>query len=298
MTYSPQRLLDERAVWQAETGLPAVSLGIQHFSPQGGGYHEGNDLLAAAGRLNTDYSKRQSTRDQPGTDGASAIDIGWFDVNIQRYDGTWRRVTLRDYTVWVIAQLNAGAPDVYFVRELIYSLDGVNVKRWDRLGQSTTGDSSHTSHNHRSDFRDDEGADKSAHVKRFWHEMRGGNQLPTVNDWRVEAILKNRPTVAGGDTTGEVNELHNAISLVLANQASDKTRDEAVAAAIANLAGQISQGGGDIDVAAVINAVNMAASDTKTAVLQKLEEDRERARKAAQTEAIIMDNDPTNDPQV
>lgn len=173
MSYIPQSLADERAVWRQETGLSLNSLGILHYSPQGGGYHEGNDLLAQAGRLHTDYSKRESDRDRPGTDAGSAIDIGDFNVEVTRVDGSRRWVNLRDYTRWLLAQLAAGAPDVAFVRELIYSLDGVTVKRWDRLGIRSSGDSSHLTHNHRSDFRDNENADKAAHVRRFWREMRG-----------------------------------------------------------------------------------------------------------------------------
>jgi hypothetical protein len=37
MTYSPKTLLDLRAYLQPITGLAPVALGIQHFSPRGGG---------------------------------------------------------------------------------------------------------------------------------------------------------------------------------------------------------------------------------------------------------------------
>ncbi|WP_037684611.1 hypothetical protein, partial [Streptomyces griseus] len=48
----------------------------------------------------------------------------------------------------------AGAPDTRDIREIIYSPDGQTVKRWDRLGKRSTGDSSHLWHTHFSFFRD------------------------------------------------------------------------------------------------------------------------------------------------
>ncbi|MEK8110074.1 hypothetical protein NKG94_48450 [Micromonospora sp. M12] len=40
------------------------------------------------------------------------------------------------------------------IREIIYSANGTTVKRWDRLGERTSGDSSHRWHTHFSFFRD------------------------------------------------------------------------------------------------------------------------------------------------
>lgn len=179
MTNSPQNLLNVRAIYQRYTGLPAVSLGIQHFTPQGGGYHEGNDLLAAAGRLNTDYSKRETHLDQPGTNDASAIDIGYFDVTLPN----GRRVTLRDHSAWIIAHWD----DAWFIREIIYSPDGHVVKRKDRLGIRTSGDDSHLTHDHVSYFRDyTTNPAIPAFHQRFWDEMSaplggaGGNDMGFV----------------------------------------------------------------------------------------------------------------------
>lgn len=306
MSYIPQRLRDERDVWVRETRLSLVSLGILHYSPQGGGYHEGNDLLAQAGRQNTDYSKRESERDRPGTDAGSAIDIGYFDVNVQKVDGSWRRVTLRDYTRWMLVQLNAGAPDVAFVRELIYSLDGVTVKRWDRLGIRTSGDLSHTTHDHRSDFRDDENANKAAHVERFWREMRGismaGNDFDQAdtNAWRLALRVLTTISMQDNVVAGEPNLLVQKIKamdgkldLLLAEAASDRTRDAALAVAVQALAEQIATGGGSVDVAAIVNAVNAAAGDVKSVVLDELEEQRRVAAEAAQAAADALDNDPS-----
>ena len=174
MTYSPATFLAVRARFQQETGLPAVALGIQHYSPQGGGYHEGNDLLAQAGRLNTDYSKRQSERDRPGSNAAMAIDIGRFSV--VRHG---RVVDNHFMTRWLLDELNAGAPDTLWIREVIYSLDDWTVQRWDRLGHSTTGDSSHRTHEHISGFRDEENSPNIPGLfNRFWNWVNAG--FPTA----------------------------------------------------------------------------------------------------------------------
>lgn len=166
MTYSPDNLIKVRRIYQRYTKLPAVALGIQHYQPDGGGYHEGNDLLAAAGRLTSDYSKRESALDRPGSNAASAIDIGYFDVRLPN----GRRVTLRDRSAWVLAHW-AEAP---WLRELIYSPDGKVVKRKDRLGIRTTGDRSHLSHDHESYHRDFENDPRiPAFHQRFWDEMNG-----------------------------------------------------------------------------------------------------------------------------
>jgi hypothetical protein len=46
MTSTPTDLDVCRAYIRAQTGLPPASVGIQHYQPDGGGYHEGRDLLA------------------------------------------------------------------------------------------------------------------------------------------------------------------------------------------------------------------------------------------------------------
>lgn len=188
MTYSPATYLEIRALFRERTSLPAESLGIQHYSPQGGGYHEGNDLLAAAGRLDSDYSKRESDRDRPGTNGASAIDIGWFDVVLPN----GRRVTLIDLNRWLVAQLNAGAPDTLWIREVIYTLDRQTVKRWDRLGIRSSGDDSHTGHTHVSGHRDEENTPKRPLFERFWREMAGTTAEAMARKADIDMIMVSR----------------------------------------------------------------------------------------------------------
>lgn len=150
MTGAPGDLLAVRQYLLQRTGLAADAVGIAgdpaHASS--GGYHEGNDDLARVGRLTSDYSKRESSRDQPGTNSASALDIGDF---------TRGAVTLRSVTLALVAACKCGDPRTRDLREIIYTPDGVNVQRWDRLGIRSTGDSSHLYHTHLSFFRDSEG---------------------------------------------------------------------------------------------------------------------------------------------
>jgi hypothetical protein len=149
MTYAPDDLKAVQSYCRSVTGQPWEALGIIHSTPQGGGYHEGRDLLAAAGRApggSTDYSWVESSRDLYGLDDAgSAFDLG----------GEFAR--FREITLNIVAACERGDPRTGDVREVIYTPDGYNVRRWDRLGRRDSGDSSHLSHTHISFFRDSEG---------------------------------------------------------------------------------------------------------------------------------------------
>jgi hypothetical protein len=145
VTYSPADLVACQHYLHAQTGQPWDALGIIHGTPQGGGYHEGNDLLAEAGRLDSDYSKRESSRDRPGTDAGSAFDLG---------DGFPR---FREITLGLVRACEHGDPRTRDIREVIYTPDGSTVRRWDRLGIRSSGDDSHLTHTHISFHRDSEG---------------------------------------------------------------------------------------------------------------------------------------------
>lgn len=156
MTYAPQALLDLRHYLQPLTGLPDSSLGIVGDAAHIGGYHHGWDQRAGSG----DYSWSESTRDSSHrTNAAAAMDVGMF-------------ARLRELSNWLVQQCSSGAADTLDIREVIYSPDGRTVKRWDRLGIRSTGDSSHLTHTHISFFRDAEGRDKTAVFERFFE---GGN---------------------------------------------------------------------------------------------------------------------------
>ncbi|GAA4577346.1 hypothetical protein GCM10023176_50660 [Micromonospora coerulea] len=125
--------------------LEPAEVGIVGDPSHLGGYHCGSDRVVAR-----DYSVVESVRDSSGlTLDASALDVGTFKVV-----SGGRTHNLYTFSTWCVAQCVAGAPDTRDIREIIYSPDGAVVKRWDRLGKRTTGDSSHLSHTHFSFFRD------------------------------------------------------------------------------------------------------------------------------------------------
>ncbi len=164
MTYAPSDLMAVRTWLLARfdinkgltksTDLDPAEVGIVGDSAHKatGGYHCGNNWLGDVGRLNSDYSKRESSRDRPGTNAASALDIGDFDVTVNG-----RRHTLKALSVAIADACRRGDPRTRDVREIIYSADGRTVKRWDRLGIRSTGGSDHTWHSHLSFHRDSEG---------------------------------------------------------------------------------------------------------------------------------------------
>lgn len=144
MTNAPSNLLAVRTLMLDKLGpygLGSLEMGVVGDSDHRGGYHCGSDRVVAG-----DYSVLESDRDRNGlTLDASALDVGTF---------TYGSHNLRTFSRWMVAQCVAGAPDTKDIREIIYSPDGQTVKRWDRLGIRTTGDSSHLGHTHFSFFRD------------------------------------------------------------------------------------------------------------------------------------------------
>lgn len=128
-----------------------------------GGYHCGRDRVDP----DDDYSVVESSRDQGGLSyAASAVDWGWWQTVVHG-----KTHNLRTYSYWLVEQCKKGTPDSKHIREVIYSLDGKVVKRWDRLGQRTSGDSSHLYHTHESHFRDTEKHDKLPLYRRYLEEI-------------------------------------------------------------------------------------------------------------------------------
>jgi hypothetical protein len=184
MTFAPSPLKKAQAYLHDVTGLGWASLGIVGDSAHRGGYHCGSDRVDA-----DDYSVDESARDRQGLSGAaSALDIGSFN-------------RLREFSKWLVAECKAGAEDTKDIREVIYSPDGQTVRRWDRLGIRSSGDSSHRFHTHISFFRDSEDRDKTAVFRRFFE----GAPRPSVpsapakpstptTDWTQELIMS-LPTI-------------------------------------------------------------------------------------------------------
>lgn len=131
------------------TDLDPVEVGIvgdtAHVK-EGDSYHLGTPEQSTKGT----YSVLASPRDRAGLcQFASALDIGQWSTRVGG-----KTHNLPSMSVWLVAQCKADSADTRDIREIIYSPDGTTVKRWDRLGHSSTGDSSHLFHTHISLFRD------------------------------------------------------------------------------------------------------------------------------------------------
>ncbi|MCX4474804.1 hypothetical protein OOK41_31585 [Micromonospora sp. NBC_01655] len=145
--------------------LDPAEVGIVGDPAHIGGYHCGSDRVRRVSGKVSDYSVVESPRDQAGLAGwACALDVGDWSVRVggKTHD-------LRSFSLWLVAQCKAGTADTRDIREVIYSPDGKTVKRWDRLGRRTTGDSSHRWHTHISYFRDaiKAGRDQTAVYRRY-----------------------------------------------------------------------------------------------------------------------------------
>lgn len=166
MTYAPETIAAARRfLLDNVPGLKGEAVGIvgsAGHANTGTSYHLGKDQLKSDA-----YSIIESVRDRRGLTGAAAgLDIGEFSF---RADG--KAHTLRTFSAWLVFECRSNAPDTLDVREVIYSLDGQTVRRWDRLGRRTTGDSSHRWHTHVSYFRDSEHRDKTGLFKRYLTEV-------------------------------------------------------------------------------------------------------------------------------
>jgi hypothetical protein len=246
VTNAPDDLMAVRRYLLAATGLSGDSVGIVAgpSDAAGGGYHCGNDALAAISHLTSDYSKRESTRDRPGTNAASALDIGDFTHN---------GVTLRSCTLGLVAACQRGDPRTRDIREMIYSLDDVNVHRWDRLGIRSTGDSSHTFHTHWSFFRDSEGRRAQPdNILGLLAELIEGRSAMN------EALVEEAANIIKYNIAGWLSDLSKAEAT---RAAADETRDNAILATIKAL----TAGGTSLDTAAVIAEIHKVGADSATA---------------------------------
>jgi hypothetical protein len=176
MTSAPANLLTARRLLLDEldmhpgagiypADLDPAEVGIVGDEDHRGGYHCGEDRLNPS----SDYSVVESPRDRTGLTGyASALDVGQFEVRV-----AGKVHNLRTFSVWLVAQCKANTPDTRDIREVIYSPDGRTVKRWDRLGRRTSGDTSHRTHTHISVFRDatKAGRDLTAVFRRYLTEI-------------------------------------------------------------------------------------------------------------------------------
>ncbi|MEU7655157.1 hypothetical protein AB0C42_26205 [Micromonospora taraxaci] len=206
MTRAPANLLALRSLLLTHLDnapgpddLDPAEVGIVGDPSHRGGYHCGSDRVVP-----NDYSVVESPRDRAGlTLDASALDVGQFDV---RSGG--RSNTLPSFSVWCVAQCAANAADTRDIREIIYSPDGSTVKRWDRLGKRTSGDSSHRWHTHFSFFRDaiKAGRDQRPLFRRYLSSiglLEDDDMTPQEHNW-LATVHKNLTVLDGRNPIGQI----------------------------------------------------------------------------------------------
>ncbi|MEU5905746.1 hypothetical protein ABZ780_15375 [Micromonospora sp. NPDC047467] len=178
--------------------LEPAEVGIVGDPSHRGGYHCGSDRV-----VTNDYSVVESSRDRTGlTLDAAALDVGGFEV---RSGG--RTHTLASFSAWCVGECQRNAADTRDIREIIYSLDGKTVKRWDRLGKRSTGDDSHRWHTHFSFFRDaiKAGRDQRPLFRRYLSSIGflEDDMTPEEHNW-LATVHKNLTVLDGRNPIGQV----------------------------------------------------------------------------------------------
>ncbi|MGI5519636.1 hypothetical protein ACQEUX_01595 [Micromonospora sp. CA-259024] len=206
MTRAPANLLAVRSLLLTHLDnapgpddLDPGEVGIVGDASHRGGYHCGSDRV-----VTNDYSVVESPRDRAGlTLDAAALDVGQFEVS-----SGGRTHTMASFSVWCVGQCAANAADTRDIREIIYSPDGTTVKRWDRLGKRSTGDSSHRWHTHFSFFRDaiKAGRDQRPLFRRYLSSiglLEDDDMTPEEHNW-LATVHKNLTVLDGRNPIGQI----------------------------------------------------------------------------------------------
>lgn len=252
MTVAKPAHIRARRLAIAGMHIPPDAVGIVgDTSHVGGGtsYHLGKDDLDLDRHP---YSVFESSRDRNGLDNhASAMDFGKFQRRTDR--GTF---DLLDFNRWLVGLCQANDPDTRDIREVIYTPDGKVVRRFDRLGKRSSGDSSHLFHTHVSEFRDATGARMEKLIQRFVDFMEGVDVPITDDDvnkvWGKKAREYRDEDGGGIDDRTALDILyatHRAALDALAEARAEKLRSEAILAAVRGL-----------DTSAVLARINEVAS--------------------------------------
>lgn len=244
--------------------LQPAELGVVGDPAHRGGYHCGSDRV-----VKNDYSVVESPRDRAGlSDYAAALDVGQFKVTTPK--GTF---DLRHYSKWLVAQCAANTADTRDIREVIYSPDGTTVKRWDRLGKRSSGDSSHRWHTHISFHRDaiKAGRDQTAVVRRYLTTIGliKAAPTPTVEAPEMELTDKiqrdtGRPQRTVDDVLADLSNLRNW--LVSPPNTPGVVSAPAAGSPLALLA-EMAKGDRDLDEQIVISGVLAGLAPEKIAAL-------------------------------
>lgn len=324
MTYAPPDLLAVQRYVQAKTGQSWAALGIIHATPQGGGYHEGEDLLIRAGTApgpqypGSDYSYTDSARDLlangrlAGGDAASAFDFG----------GGFSRFL--EFNAWMRQRMLANDPRTRDIREMIYTLDKRTVRRIDRTGkQADSGDSSHLSHTHFSFYRDSVGRrDRDDNFLGLLREFFDGKAAPApatggatmpntrTTNWGFQGLDKYSdsdlvamilvnfdPEAAAGRTP--VHGLSMTIAWIASLVSGVQKSVEALAVGQTKMMDVLSKGSGNPDTAAIIQAyqdglaeVRAMESDTVQKLLASNHDLTVKLRKALTSGAEELTDGP------
>ncbi|KAB1943274.1 hypothetical protein F8271_10245 [Micromonospora sp. ALFpr18c] len=206
MTRAPANLLALRSLLLTHLDnapgpddLEPAEVGIVGDADHRGGYHCGSDRV-----VTNDYSVVESPRDRAGlTLDAAALDVGGFDVR-----SAGRTHTLASFSVWCVGQCVANAADTRDIREIIYSPDGTTVKRWDRLGKRTSGDTTHRWHTHFSFFRDaiKAGRDQRPLFRRYLSSiglLEDNDMTPEEHAW-LATVHQNLTLLDGRNPIGQI----------------------------------------------------------------------------------------------
>ena len=174
VTYNPASLRALGAFWTAQGGVNLGVVGDTAHAAKGYSYHLGADQLAP-----TAYSIK-TARDKAGlTNAASAIDLG-------RLGGTLSG--LRKFSAWLVAEAQKDEPGTADIREIIYTVDGKTVLRWDRERgyasppRAGEADDSHLTHTHVSFYRDAEARDKRPVFAPYFAPMLEGVMAPITSE--------------------------------------------------------------------------------------------------------------------
>ncbi|GAA2360776.1 hypothetical protein Cme02nite_38080 [Catellatospora methionotrophica] len=186
-------------------------VGDTAHAAKGTSYHLGKDQLTA------DAYSRRTARDKAGlSNAASAEDVGEFRIATPL--GTF---DLRHYTAWLFAQCRASAPDTLDLREVIGTVDGKTVLRWDAergrasAPRSGEADSSHLWHTHKSWYRDSENRDasKAKLDERYLREIgliEGDEDMTPDQDRKLTALYNG--IYGGGPSCGEAVDPENVVN--------------------------------------------------------------------------------------
>ena len=172
MTKAPEKIEKLAEFWDHHGGRNLGIVGDTKHKQRGTSYHLGSsDLIDGA------YSTKLK-RDRKGlTNPASALDLGKLNKRIGK---------LRKFSNWLVEQAEEGlTPDI---REIIWSPDGKEVRRWDshldkvivslrrrkdgsiKVVTEANGDESHFWHTHISFYRDSEARPKVDYFQTFFDQ--------------------------------------------------------------------------------------------------------------------------------